>query len=138
MRERCPDSIPLGSGYLKGYELTFNRFSKRWGGGVADVYPEPSRHVWGLLYSLSVGDLARLDSFEGVPGAYTRFEADIESITGGPTRAWVYQVRNKGPYSPPTHRYLSIIKAAAVREGFPSDYRAKLATIVTTDSLPNR
>jgi gamma-glutamylcyclotransferase (GGCT)/AIG2-like uncharacterized protein YtfP len=97
MRDRCPSSSPLGPARLEGHRLGFTHFSKRWGGGSADVIPAPDAVVWGVLYGLNADDLARLDRFEG---GYERITVEV---AGHATvlEAVSYAVREKRDYVPP-------------------------------------
>lgn len=76
MRKRCPDSKLIGKSGLHGYRLDFTRFSKGWGGGVADIVPDDKLCVLGLLFMVSSEDLEILDKYEGHPFIYIRFEVN--------------------------------------------------------------
>ena len=131
MHRRCPDSRPVGVGRLRGHRLGFTRFSTRWGGGVADVIPCEHEDVWGLLYEISESDLASLDRHEGYPKWYVRFQAAVEFGPHSIDGAWVYAVRDKRPFVPPSPEYLDILRGAALRLGFPASYVRRLDTTQT-------
>ena len=44
--------------------------SQKWGGAVATIEGEEGRETWGVLWSLSMEDLPKLDKQEGVPKLY--------------------------------------------------------------------
>ena len=83
MLERCPSAVLLGAASLRGYRLAFAGFSWAWNGAVATIVPARGECVPGLLYRVSPGDLARLDSFEGAP--HDRAASAAFSTT---SRAW--------------------------------------------------
>ena len=127
MAVRCPGAEIVGAARLAGFRLVFNRYSLNWFGGVADVVPDDSSDVWGLVWNLAAGDLEALDDYEGFPEAYARKEAEVEIVeTGELTIAWVYQVVNKSPFIPPRVEYLQPIVEAARELDFPKEYQRML------------
>lgn len=128
MRQRCPKSKLIDIGKLIGYRLDFTHYSSGWEGGVADIVSDNENEVWGIVYQLSKSDLVRLDSYEAYPDIYTRFKTIIITPTNRKTNVWVYTVLNKGNYKP-TRDYLDIIKKAAIKYQFPSNYIANLNNI---------
>lgn len=79
MRQRCPTStlfLPNPLAHLEAYSWTI---SIR---GYANVLPNPSSVVHGLLYTLQPADEAELDMYEGVSsGAYEKMEMEV--VCGG-------------------------------------------------------
>jgi gamma-glutamylcyclotransferase (GGCT)/AIG2-like uncharacterized protein YtfP len=134
MRQRCPDSRPVVAGRLSGYRLGFTRHSSGWNCGVADVVPCDGREVWGLLYELSPSDLDLLDQHEGYPHAYSRFQTTITTNGRSFPLVWVYSVREKESFIPPSRVYLAILKRAAREHGFPDSYLCELDEIPMMDS----
>lgn len=131
MKIRCPSSKPLEIGYLKSYRLDFTYYSSGWNGGVADIVLDPEHEVWGLIYEISIEDLCRLDSYEGCPDVYNRFQTSIKTLTGTLSDVWVYTVVQKKKFILPAKVYIETIKKAAIRLGFPETYRTYLETIET-------
>ena len=134
MRMRCPDCRPVVTGRLLGYRLGFTRHSSGWNCGVADVIPCDGHKVWGLVYELSASDLELLDQHEGHPHAYTRFQRAITSADRSFPMVWVYSVREKATFIPPSRIYLAILKRAATEHGFPDSYLRELDGIQVRDS----
>src|SRR5262245_49397714 len=64
MARRCPESRPVASGVLEGWQLTFQ--------GVADVEPNQLARTYGALWKITGADLERLDRYEGYPALYGR------------------------------------------------------------------
>ena len=46
MRERCPNSHPRGKVVLTDYQLCFDEYSSRWGGGVATIAKKVGKQVF--------------------------------------------------------------------------------------------
>ena len=83
MTQRCPDSNFIGIGRLDGWHWQIN---ERGYANVVEMTPNAqterqipiqaqsgsSSAVWGLIYTISKDDEARLDINEGVPYAYTK------------------------------------------------------------------
>ncbi len=132
MKERCPDSKPLETGFLRGYRLGFTFDSAGWNGGVADITQDPSREVWGFVYEISDQDLKSLDEYEGYPTAYTRFKTRIHTPSKILDDVWVYTVVRKKGFVPPTQAYLGIIQKAAKAFNFPENYRKLLDGVETS------
>ena len=133
MKRRCPGSKLIRKGVLNGYRLTFNGYSCRWGGGVADVIKNKHKVVWGLLYSITLDDLSLLDGYEGYPTVYNRKLVSIKDTrTLKLTQnVWVYYMVKKTKFSAPSKKYLNIIKGGAHNYNFPKYYRAALNKIKT-------
>ena len=130
MKRRCPSSKLISKGSLPGYHLTFNRYSRGWGGGVADVIQDQGSEVWGLIFELSDTDLKRLDRYEGCykdqTSLYERWKAAIDAPDGQVCDVWVYAVVEKQKFVRPTPGYLQIIRDAAARWNFPQTYQRAL------------
>ena len=129
MRRWCPPSKSLEIGCLKGYRLSFTRYSSGWNAGIADIAVDPNYEVWGLIYEVSMEDLCRLDDCEGYPDVYTRFQTSIKTQKGSVSDVWIYTVVRKKNFIPPTKEYMEIIKNAAVKLQFPATYRSYLETV---------
>lgn len=112
MRARCPSAEAVGVGRLAGYGLAFGGFSREWGGAVATVMRDTCDSVDGLVYRVTVADLARLDAFEGVPHVYDRALRMI-STEGGEVRAWVYWHRSPRPGAPSFRYFAAIVEGRA-------------------------
>lgn len=80
MAERCPESTFVGIARLHNYRWMINAR------GSANPVPldssanfeDEQTHVWGMVYTLTKSDEARLDRNEGVPYSHTKEVHDIE------------------------------------------------------------
>lgn len=121
MRARCPGAAPLERARLGGHRLAFSHYSTRWSGGAADVVPDPSAAVWGLVYAMGPDDFARLDPFES---GYARVELTVE-LAGRRVPVTSYAVREREQFAPHPV-YLEKILRWGSRWRLPGDYLAEL------------
>src|SRR5262245_28570937 len=83
MRERCPGSnLCWFVAEARGWALCFPRKSKKRKGGVGSLCKREGTSVWGVVFAVSLRDLARLDRFEGVPDSYTRSHLEVFDSRG--------------------------------------------------------
>ncbi len=91
MRERCPESdLSWFIAEARGWKLCFPRRSDKRKGGVGSIVPDKTTSVWGVVFSVSVRDLKRLDCFEGVPNAYKRCHVSVTDQGGREYTVWTY------------------------------------------------
>lgn len=62
----------IGPALVRGFRLGFTRYSRSRRGGVADLVPDITGVVEGVLYRLPIEQLAALDEREGAPDNYRR------------------------------------------------------------------
>jgi len=110
MLERCPDSKPMFIATLHNYKLVFVGWSRQWRGGVASIKPFRGERVLGAIYEVSDRDLRRLDSYEGYPGNYTRFNITVFDEDGEPIKAITYIKSGQLEETQPSKEYLSLIQ----------------------------
>jgi hypothetical protein len=119
MRSRCAGARVEARAALPNYALAFGGFSRRWGGAVASVVPEPGSRVEGLLYCLPMSDLLELDRHEGRPFAYQRIVKRVKDEHGRRRRAHVYwQPADVFEPSLPQPDYFRVLWHAYGRLGF--------------------
>lgn len=126
MQDRCPQAKVLTPGCLRGFQLAFTWYSNGWSCGVADVVENAQGEVWGLVYSITNGDLAALDRYEGYPRCYGRSLTTIASKDATLENVWVYTVQEKSDFIAPSQSYMEIIKRACVDHNFPDSYARML------------
>jgi hypothetical protein len=112
MLQRAPHSPHLGTGWLRGWRLTFGGEEIGWEGAVATLAEDSSASVFVSLYDLTKQDESALDEWEGV-------------TTTGTQSCYVY-VLNSFEGGIPSKRYLEIMVAAAIEAGAPDDYIAEI------------
>lgn len=111
MAQRCPDAAHPRPAVLADHDWLINQR------GVATVEPLAGNRVYGVVWQISDGDLATLDSAEGVPVRYRRDEMTVHT-DDGPAPAWVY-IDHRATPGPPRPGYLPKIIDGATQHGLP-------------------
>jgi len=118
---RAPHSPHLGTGWLRGWRLTFGGEEIGWEGAVATLVEDSDASVFVSIYDLTPVDERALDEWEGVTtDLYRKIRVRVETLTGT-SLCYVY-VLNSFEGGVPSKRYLEIMIAAALEAGAPSDY----------------
>jgi hypothetical protein len=123
MSQRAPHSPLRGTGWLRGWRLTFGGEDKGWEGALATVVEdaEPGSQVFVVLYDVPEWDTERLDRWEGSElGVYRKIRVRIDTADGD-VLAWLY-VLDGYEGGLPSARYLGILGDAAEKAGAPDDY----------------
>lgn len=130
--EYCFES--LGSARLTGYRLAFNRESKRWGHGVADIVPMPENVMWGVLYRIDEYCLSQLNIKETLGRGYDHLQINVLDRHGTTHNALTYTVINKLPQDiAPSWAYIQTILTGAHEHQLPADYITTLQAILPAD-----
>ncbi|HEU0102088.1 MAG TPA: gamma-glutamylcyclotransferase [Mycobacteriales bacterium] len=125
MKQRCPHSPSLGTGWIEGWRLTFGGEELGWEGALATLVEAPGEHVYVGLYDLTDPDARTLDAWEGADtGLYRKIKVRFHSLEGSGV-AWVY-VLDGYEGGLPSARYLGVLAQAAEDAGAPDDYVAEL------------
>ena len=82
MLSRCPYSMKVYKGFLKGHKLFASHNSKYWKGGVFSIKEQENSMVYGIIYEITPEDLENLDRYEGYPTVYDRKEMEIDVLVG--------------------------------------------------------
>ncbi|MBK7581761.1 MAG: gamma-glutamylcyclotransferase [Myxococcales bacterium] len=125
LRRRGVEARESSPARLDGFRLVFDT------PGIPGLEPafaslvEADEHVWGVLYQLDAGALARLRSFEGE--AYSEIEVEV---CAGDTRIAARTFVTAGARRPrrPSRRYVRVIAAGARLHGLPAAWIKKLET----------
>ena len=140
MRERCPESVAIGNGWLADHALVFPRYSTRRRSGAASIAPRPGATVWGVIYATTEADLARLDVFEGfradraaAENNYNRAMILVARLKMDPLTCVTYIARREADHLPPSHDYLQTILTGAIENGLPESYVQALRRVKPAD-----
>lgn len=127
MARRAPHSPLQGTGWLRGWRLTFGGEERGWDGALATVVEDPDEQVFVALYDLTDADAEQLDQWEGVDiGLYTKVKVRAATLEGEQV-AWTYAIDDyEGGL--PSAFYLGMLADAAEAAGAPDDYVAALRT----------
>jgi gamma-glutamylcyclotransferase (GGCT)/AIG2-like uncharacterized protein YtfP len=121
MLQRAPHSPHLGTGWLRGWRLTFGGEEIGWEGAVATLAEDLSASVFVAIYDLTRQDESALDEWEGVnTNLYSKIRVRVDTLSGVQL-CYVY-VLNSFEGGNPSKRYLEIMLNAALEAGAPSDY----------------
>jgi len=122
---RAPHSPHRGTGWLRGWRLTFGGEEIGWEGAVATLAEDEFHSVFVSIYDLTPADESALDEWEGVTtDLYRKIRVRVETLDGSPL-CYVY-VLNSFEGGLPSQRYLDIMINAAREAGAPEDYISTL------------
>jgi len=127
MAERAPHSPLAGTGWLRGWRLTFGGEDRGWEGALATVVQDdsPDAAVYVGLYDLTEADARALDDLEGAGlGLYRKLRVRVDTLSGQVV-AWLY-VLDAYEGGLPAARYLGMVADAAEAAGAPADYVTEL------------
>lgn len=122
MQKRCPQGRFIARARLDGFKFTYDGYSKKRKGAVANIIKDEHSAVWGGLYKISEKDLSRLDLCEGYPRAYKRRPVFVEDEEGKTYHAIIYYRTGKKEGSP-SQEYRKTVLKGAKDCGLPEDYR---------------
>jgi len=118
---RAPHSPHRGTGWLRGWRLTFGGEEIGWEGAVATLAEDYGHSVFVSIYDLTQAEENALDQWEGVTtDLYRKIRVRVETLDGSPL-CYVY-VLNSFEGGLPSPRYLEIMVNAAREAGAPEDY----------------
>ena len=128
MLRRCPSSPHTGTGWIRGWRLTFGAEEFGWEGALATLVPadgQDSPGVFVALYDLTEADEQALDAWEGADlGLYRKLNLRVHTLAGDVV-AYVYAL-DAFEGGLPSARYLGALADAAQAAGAPDDYVAEL------------
>ena len=123
MLRRCPSSPHTGTGWIRGWRLTFGAEEFGWEGALATLVPDDDRSdgVIVVLYDLTDADERTLDGWEGADhGLYRKLHLRVNTLAGDVV-AFVYAL-DAFEGGLPSARHLGGIADAAESAGAPTDY----------------
>lgn len=133
LRARTPSATPIGTGYVAGHRLTFDKVSADKLGnssGKCDMEgsTSPTDRVYGVLFSILESERPELDKAEGLGKGYER--KTITVIRDGmDCSAEVYVATKKDASLIPYHWYKALVVAGAVEHRLPPSYVEWIRTV---------
>ena len=125
MAERAPYSPVAGSGWLRGWRLTFGGADLGWDGALATVVEDAGASVFVVLYDMHPLDEGSLDVWEGIDlGVWRKVRVRVDTLDGDEL-AWLYVLDDYEGGLPSAH-YLGTLADAAEAGGAPAEYVAWL------------
>jgi gamma-glutamylcyclotransferase len=119
---RTPSAVAVGTAYVEGYRLTFDKVSTD-GSGKCDIDAtgNAADRVWGVLFRIDTAESADLDAAEGLGQGYRKGE--VEAVAAATrTRAVAYFATEKDPARIPYHWYKAFVVAGAAEHALPPDH----------------
>jgi len=130
MLQRAPHSPHLGTGWLRGWRLTFGGEEIGWEGAIATLAEDMLSSVFVSIYDLTQDDENNLDEWEGVnTNLYSKIRVRVDMLSG--TQLCYVYVLNSFEGGKPSQRYLEIMINAASEAGAPDDYIAELKSWIS-------
>ncbi|MEJ7704835.1 MAG: gamma-glutamylcyclotransferase family protein [Geodermatophilaceae bacterium] len=125
MIRRCPHSPEAGTGWIRGWRLTFGGEELGWEGALPTIVPVDDEVVFVALYDVSAEDQRLLDAWEGADtDLYITMRVRVHTLTGD-VLAWAY-VLDAFEGGLPSARTIGLIADAAQVAAAPDDYVAAL------------
>jgi AIG2-like family len=125
MAQRAPASPAQGTGWLRGWRLTFGGEDVGWDGALSTVVEDGDSSVFVMLYDVPPQDEQALDAWEGADlGLWRKIRVRVHTLDGDPL-AWLYVLDAYEGGLPSAH-YLGVIADAAEAGGAPTDYVERL------------
>jgi len=120
MHARCPDAQALGVAHLAGWRFVINRE------GFGSIVPQPGGCVQGVLWRLSVRDLAAINAYESVSsGLYLRRRLAVQ--LGARKVATLVYITRQGGEGRARPAYIHLVVQAARDWELPERYIRSLA-----------
>ena len=127
MRARAASAHFEGAARLPGFRLACDKLGAD-GSGKANLRVDASAEVWGALYTIETGDLARLDAHEG---GYDRVTVEVcwrDAIVAAHTYRSTRTTRDPTPFA----WYKRLVVEGAREHGLPADW------ILALEAWPER
>lgn len=108
MKHRCPDAKPIGTAWIRDYQLLF-KGSKT--GSYLTIEKAEKSKVPVAVWEVSEADERRLDLYEGYPNFYYKKEMELpvklhENGKTKPITAFVYIMHEERPLGIPSSYYV--------------------------------
>ncbi|MGH7789909.1 MAG: gamma-glutamylcyclotransferase family protein [Candidatus Binatia bacterium] len=114
-------------GWLASWRLCFDLPVGPGERGVANLVPDETARVCGVLHHITHAEAAHLDTTEGVTGGfYARHAVAVAAASGETITAFIYHSKFGSPGRKPSPRYMGLLLAGADEHGLPPEYVAYL------------
>jgi len=138
LRQRTPSAVVIGTGFIEGYRLTFDKVSTD-GSGKCTIVPtdNPTDHVYGVLFHIDSSEMAALDEAEGLGKGYRKCKLQIATLNDR-LHAIAYVADKVDPLLLPYDWYQEFVVAGAVEHGLPASYIDGLRSVTRPDPNVDR
>lgn len=120
--DRAPSAKLVGTGYVEGRRLAFDKVSQD-GSGKCDAEKTGNKtdRVYGVIFEIASSHKKALDDAEGLGKGYAEEEIEVATDQRS-VKAITYIATKKEPVLRPYHWYKAITIAGAVEHGLPTAY----------------
>ena len=131
LRKRTPSAVAIGTGFVKGHRLTFDKVSSD-GSGKCNIAAakNPMERVYGVLFRINSSEAERLDNTEGLGRGYRKCELHVVTPTGT-SPAVAYIADRTDPLLLPYDWYKEFVITGAVEHQLPGNYIDGLRSIAS-------
>ena len=128
MQLRCPSARFACVARLPGYGFGIARHSRLRDCGTANIYADPRREVWGIVYDVTENDMGTMDRFED---GYSREKVLVHNINGNasPLEVIVYIAPKETGVPLPNAEYKRLMLEGAHYWKLPAEYCLMLEQI---------
>tara|TARA_R110001599_G_scaffold353881_1_gene602131 strand:- start:121324 stop:121818 length:495 start_codon:yes stop_codon:yes gene_type:complete len=132
---RAPSAVSLGCYVLWEHDLRFHKSSED-GSGKCDAYftSNSEDSIYGVLFTIGVGDKSALDRIEGLGYGYDEKKVIVIAGTGARVNAITYVATNIDESLSPYTWYANHVLVGAREAVLPGDYiQTKIEAVVTVE-----
>lgn len=132
--ERTPSALAMGTGFVEGYRLTFDKVSSDGSGKCnIDRTADIGKRVYGVLFSIDSSEIEDLDQAEGLGKGYQKSEIQVVRFSGADP-AIAYIADHIDPRLRPYDWYKEFVVRGAIDHKLPGAYIRRLQL---TESKPD-
>jgi gamma-glutamylcyclotransferase len=119
---RTPSAMRIGTGFVEGRKLTFDKVSTD-GSGKCDIEAteNPADRVYGVIFRIAAAEESALDEAEGLGHGYRKDEVMVVTSEGVLT-AMAYCATEKDPRRRPYDWYKAFVVQGAIENALPDAY----------------
>ncbi len=134
-RNRTPSARFIGTGFVEGHRLTFDKVSKDRAGNRSgkcniEATTNPADRVYGVLFNIPTAEETALDDAEGLGRGYRKDKVRV-LVPDGACAAVAYIADNTDPLLLPYDWYKAFVIAGAVEHALPEAYVQRLQAVVS-------
>ena len=134
LQARVPSARMIGAGWLAGHRLCWDKQGRDGSGKCDAAYTGvPADIVWGVLYSLDIGEKPILDGYEGLHQGYDEKQVAIVAPQGT-LSAQIYYATARDQRLLPYDWYKAFVLAGARENRLPPEY---IAFLEATACIPD-
>ena len=130
MQDFAPSATPNGVMRLDGYQLDFAETCRKGKGGCW-LIPKEGAVTYGLEYTMSDEDMARLDVASGVPdGLWVHKPVTVTDAEGNKVETVTYTIPGDPAPFNPGEQYVSLIRKGMAALDLPADYVERIKSVI--------